>query len=541
MESGPSSRFRQNPGVMDVLTAEQMRTADRRTIEHAGIPARVLMENAGREVARVVADVAAAHQEGDGRILVLCGPGGNGGDGLVALRTLAGRGLRATGLVLAPLDRLGPETLANLETARRCALDVHTAPDEWSWGRALRDGPLTGTRPSVVVDAILGTGVTRPIEGFLGEVLADLDSHPAFVDARHVAVDVPTGLMTDSGELPTTVFRADVTVALATPKPCHFVFPASAVCGEVSVVEIGIPRVWLSAGPTGLRTVGAMDAAALLPRRSRDAHKGEMGRMLLLAGSARMPGAAALAARGALSAGVGLLTVAGPAGALDGLPPEAMRFPVAANPDGEVDPEAVAELTGFVRSSRTDAIAVGPGIGRSEGARDAVRRFVAGTRAPLVLDADGLNAFAGCPEELRSHRRLALTPHAGEAARLLGEEVAGQDRLANARRLAAVTQAVVAYKGPGTLVAEPGGGVYVNLSGGPELATGGSGDVLTGVVGALLARRLAPREALTTAVFVHGRAGELARSRLGVEAVTASAVATEVAEVVRMLARERGR
>lgn len=526
-----------------MLTAEQMRTADRRTIEHAGIPARVLMENAGREVARVVAEVAAAHSGGDGRVVVLCGRGGNGGDGLVALRTLAALGLRATGFVLAPRDRLAPETLANLESARRCALDIHNAPDARSWSRALRGGPLSGTRPSVVVDAILGTGVTRPIEGFFEDVLDDLDAHPAFAEARHVAVDVPTGLLTDSGELPPTVFRADVTVALAAPKPCHYVFPASRACGRVSVVEIGIPRVWLSAGPTGLRTVGAADAAALLPRRSLDSHKGQTGRLLLFAGSARMPGAAALAARGALSAGVGLLTVAAPAAALRGLPPEAMRLPLPASPDGEVAPEAIPALTAFARSSRADAIAVGPGLGRSEGVGETVRRVVAGTGAPLVLDADGLNAFAGRPNDLWTRPGLALTPHAGEAARLLGEDAdaVGEDRLATARRLAAATHGAVAYKGPGTLVAEPGGGLYVSLSGGPELATGGSGDVLTGLAGALLARGLAPRDALRAAVFVHGRAGERARRRLGVEAVTASAVAAEIGKVLRRLTRGRSR
>ena len=330
------SRFPTIPG-MDVLTGAQMREADRRTIEDIGIPERVLMENAGRAVAEVVAEEARA---ADGRrTLLLCGPGGNGGDGLVALRCLAAQGLRATAVLLAAPERLRGAARDNLETAIRLALDVLPVRDEEAWEEILGDtsaNGIAGAGPGVLVDAILGTGSSGPLRGLTARVVADLDRLPLFCGARRVAVDIPSGLAADSGRVPELFFRADRTVALAAPKICHFVSPASAACGRVRVAEIGIPRVLLSAGADGLWTNDSARVARLLPGRAAGVHKGQLGRLLLVAGSRRMPGAAALAARGALSAGVGLLTVAGPAEGLGSLPPEAMRLPLPAGDEGEI-------------------------------------------------------------------------------------------------------------------------------------------------------------------------------------------------------------
>ena len=523
---------------MDVLTAAQMREADRRTIEEAGIPARTLMESAGRAVAEAVAGEA----RGTGRVLILCGRGGNGGDGLVTLRALAARGIPAAAVVLADPDRLSPETKANFDAATRLALRLIPVPDEAAWEMALRrsgSGGLAGRAPGVIVDAILGTGAGGPLRGLVARVVADLDRMPRFRGAVRVAVDIPTGLSADSGQAPELCFRADLTVALAAPKICHFVFPASAACGRVRVAEIGIPRVWLTAGAEGVWTNDARRVAPLFPARSPGVHKGQLGRLLLVAGSRRMPGAAALAAHGALSAGVGLLTVAGPADGLGGLPPEAMRLPAPGSAEGEISVEAALPIAAFP----ADAIAVGPGLGGSEETKEAVRRIVLTTSAPLVLDADGLNAWAGRAAELDRRPRLALTPHPGEAARLLAVSSGEvqRERLGAARELARVTGNPVALKGPGTLIADPGGAVFVNRSGGPELAAGGSGDVLTGVVGALLARGLAPLEALSAGVFAHGLAGAEARKRRGEDAVTASEVADRLGLAIRRLRQEAAR
>ena len=524
-----------NPG-MDVLTAQQMREADRHTIEEAGIPARVLMENAGRAVADIIAAQPAAAGR---RILILCGRGGNGGDGLVALRALAARGLRATAVLLADPERLTGETRANYDTAMQLALHVVPCPDEAAWEWALRQaGPegLAGPRPGVIVDAILGTGSSGPLRDLVARVVADLDHVGRFRDALRVSVDIPTGLTADTGNAPDLCFRADLTIALAAPKVCHFVFPASAACGEIRVVEIGIPRVWLNAGMAGVRTNDERRVAPFFPARQPGVHKGQLGRLLLVAGSRRMPGAAALAAQGALSAGVGLLTVAGPADGLTELPPEAMRLPLPSTGSGEISLDGIPEISAFA----ADAIALGPGLGNREETKEAARRIVQTTSAPLVLDADGLNAWTGRPTGLAERPRLALTPHPGEAARLLSltSEEVQLERLQTARRLARETGAAVALKGPGTLIADPRGTVFVNRSGGPELAAGGSGDVLTGVVGALLARGLAPLEALSAGVFLHGRAGTAARDRRGEDAVTASEVAAHLGNAIHRLRAE---
>lgn len=508
---------------MDLLTAAEMREADRRTVAEAGIQGLDLMENAGRAVAETVAEAAPGR-----RVLILCGRGGNGGDGLVALRELRARGFAAVAVLLAEPDRLGPETRANLDAA--ASLPVHPVPDEAAWERFLAGND---EEPHAVVDAILGVGAKPPLRGLAARVIADLERR--FRGAIRIAVDLPTGLAADTGAAPGPAFRADLTVALGAPKICHFVFPASRFCGKVRVAGIGIPEDWLRTGRHGVRTSDEARVASLFPPREPGVHKGQLGRLLLVAGSRRLPGAAALAAHGALRSGVGLLTVAGPEDALRNLPPEAMRLPLPAGPEGEI----VLDAAFPIREFPADALAIGPGLGSSQETRETVRQIVLSTGAPLVLDADGLNGWAGRAAELAARPGLALTPHPGEASRLLDRPLAEvrADRLAAARRLAELTGGAVSLKGPGTLVAEPGGAVLVNRSGGPELATGGTGDVLTGVVGALLARGLAPLDALAGAVFVHGRAGEAAGRRFGVDGVTASAVAEHLGPAIRRLRR----
>ncbi len=475
---------------MELLRQSRVREADRRAIEEAGIPARVLMETAGRAIGAAMLEELPV---GRG-VLILCGRGGNGGDGLALLRFLAERGVPARAVVFASEDRLTPENRANLASARALGLPATVDPTP----------ALEFPEGGVVADAMLGGGARGPLRGAFAAAAEALETFSGTV----VAVDIPTGLDPDSGRIPGPAARADLTLALAAARRCHFVHPASERCGRVRVLEIGIPAAYLAPDPEDrVRRITAADVADWLPPPPISAHKGTRGKLLLVAGSARMPGAAALAAKGALGAGVGLLTVAAPETVP--LPPEAMRLP----------PEAALEAD-------ATALAVGPGLGRSEADQDRIRAIVRRSEQPLVLDADGL--FAVEAGDLREG--LVLTPHAGEAARLLGRDsrtVAGA-RLEAARELAALANAPVALKGPGTLVASPDGETLVNPTGGPELAAGGTGDVLAGMVGAFLARGLAPRDALAAGAFLHGRAGEIARERLGPEAVTASAVADAI-------------
>lgn len=537
---------------MDVLTAAELRSAEQRTIAGTGIPARVLMENAGRAVAR---ELGVRGFLGDRRrVLLLCGGGGNGGDGLVALRTLRAEGVEAAAILLSERDPRHPDTRANLDAALSLGLPVTRVRSESDWRAAL---DRTTTEPAlppsewVLVDAILGSGAGGPLRGLPALAARDLADAARFrAPVRRVAVDLPTGLDPDTGAVPGPFLPAALTLALAAPRPCHFVSPAAEACGEVVVAEIGIPADFLRSGlrpddgstAPPLRLLDDAAVAPAFPPRPPAARKHRLGRLLLVAGSRRMPGAAALAAAGALRAGVGLLTVASTREALDALPPEAMRLPLPAGPEGKIAAEAADEVREFVAREAPDALALGPGLGRGEAVSSFVRRLVAETGTPLVLDADGLAPYAGRAADLASRPRLALTPHPGEAARLLGESAAEvqRDRLAAARRLAAVSGAAAALKGRGAIVAEPDGTVSLNRTGGSELAGGGTGDVLTGITGALLARGVTPARALAAAAFALGRAGAEARRLRGEESVTASEAASWLGAAIRGIREKAG-
>ena len=550
-----------------LLTTAAIREAERRAVSEVGISTRLLMENAGRAAARELLRLRrrAARRVPGPRVLLVCGSGGNGGDGLVALRTLAAEGCPASAILLSSSGRRHPDTQANLEAALALDLPVTRVENEAEWKAALATAaaapPPPGAGPGwVVVDALLGTGAEGPLRGLAAAAVRDLSpkgpggaGFAGFggIDGPvlRAAVDLPTGVSADRGGLPGPVLRADLTIALAAPRPCHFVSPAAEACGEVRVVEIGIPARFLTgASPEDdppLRLLDPETAAGFVPARPPGARKGQLGRLLLVAGSRRMPGAAALAAEGALRSGVGLLTVAAPPEAFGPLPPEAMRLPLPADAEGEIT-EAAAEAVlreAAEDGRRPDAIALGPGLGRRPGVRAAVRRIASEAAQPAVLDADGLHAYSGDASALSGREGLALTPHPGEAARLLGAAPAEveADRVAAARRLAGASGAAVALKGRGAVVAEPGGAAFVNRAGGSELAGGGSGDVLTGVVGAFLARGVPPAEALAAGVFTLGRAGETARRALGAEAVTASDAAARLGLALRGLAAGRRR
>lgn len=525
---------------MEVLTTAELRAAERRALTETGIPARVLMENAGRAVVRELR--VRGFLDRRPRVLLLCGSGGNGGDGLVALRTLRAEGVPAAAILLSEKDRLHPDTRGNLEAALSLGLPVTRVRDESAWAAALAEAataPAASPTEWILVDAILGSGAGGPLRGLPALAARDLADSGRFGAPLHrVAVDLPTGLEPDRGTLPGPFLPADLTVALAAPRPCHFVSPAAEAGGEVVVAEIGIPPAFLRSGEGSeppIRLLEADAVAPAFPPRPPAAHKHRLGRLLLVAGSRRMPGAAALAATGALRAGVGLLTVAAPPEGLAALPPEALRLPLPAGPEGTLDARAADAVLEFLPEAAPEALALGPGLGRGAAVAAAVRRLVEETGLPLLLDADALQPYAGRAADLQARPGLALTPHPGEAGRLLGEPVAEvqQDRLAAARRLAALTGAAVALKGRGAIIAAPDGAVTLNRTGGSELAGGGTGDVLTGVVGSLLARGVAPTEALAAAAFVLGRAGSEARRLVGEESVTASEAADRLGSAIR--------
>lgn len=514
--------------MQPVLTAAQMREADRRTIEDLGVPGATLMERAGAAVATAVRERFPQAQ----RLVVLCGKGNNGGDGFVAARHL---GERAPAVLLfaarAEVRGDAAEHLARLEQA---GVPLHEVADAAAWER-LR-GEVLGA--DVVVDALLGTGLRAAPEGLIADVLRDLAAATAAGRPPLVAVDIVSGLSSDGGGVTVPMPRAALTVAFGALKHGHVFPPAHELAGDLVVADIGIPADVIAAvGPT-LWLLEDRDAALAYPPRHGSAHKGDFGHALAVAGSRGKSGAAVLCGTAALRAGAGLVTVA--------TPEAAQPLVAAARPELMTEP---LRTEGALRRSlelagRCDAAVIGPGWGSEGAAAETARGFVARCPIPLVVDADALNAFAPFASHAWHRRRpsTVLTPHPGEMARLLGRSTADvqADRLDAARELARASGAVVVLKGQRTLVAEPGGRTAVNPTGNPGLAKGGTGDVLAGVIAALLARGCDAWTAATAGVFLHGRAGDLAAARLGQESLLAGDVVDALGEAILSLAGARG-
>ena len=491
---------------MKVLTAEAARALDARTIA-AGTPGLVLMKRAAAALVREIAGVLGRRPSRGARVVVLAGPGNNGGDGFEAARLL--QMARVAGsvetLLFGAPDHLSADarrTYQRLEKAGGAIREVTKEVDL---------EPLHVA--TLVVDALFGTGLKRPIspDGIPARAVRLVAEGRAFV----VAVDVPSGLSADEAQPWSPAVSAALTVTFGHPKPCHVRLPAAALCGRIAVAGIGFLPLEEESGAAG-DAVGAQDVATLFPPREAAAHKGTFGRLLVVGGSQGMAGAPALAARGAHRSGAGLVSV---------FAPDSVRAAVHA-----LSPETTT-AGDDVDLARFDALAVGPGLGASPAARALLQR-TAGARLPAVFDADALNLAGGAAFFAARAAPTVLTPHAGEAGRLLGSDAArvNADREAAALEIAARAKAVVILKGFRPLVAAPSGRVVPVLAGNPALASGGTGDVLTGVVGACLARGLDAFDAACAAAWLHGTAGDFVREARGEESLLASDVVEALSE-----------
>jgi hydroxyethylthiazole kinase-like uncharacterized protein yjeF len=517
---------------MRVLNSAQMREADRRTIEEIGIPSLVLMENAGRQV---VAALEAVHSDLlERQVAVLCGRGNNGGDGFVIARTLLQRGIDVSVFLLGRVADVRGDARANLEILGHLGLTVVEVADSQAW--ELHFSEVSDC--NLIVDAIFGTGLNTPIGGFIQSVVADVNASGIPV----VSVDLPSGLSADSADPVGDSIEAGLTVTIAAPKLPLVLPPAETRAGDVVIADIGIPAGILESvdGPrVFLLTRPAM--RELVNPRTADTHKGDYGRVLVVAGSLGKTGAAHLAAVGALRSGAGLVTVATPASCqaiVAAMAPEYMTEGLGENEQG-LAPEAVDRVLELAR----DVVAIGPGLGLAPGTRDFVVRLVDRATMPLVIDADGLNAFSSDPDRLagREGRDIIITPHSGEMARLLGmstEEVQNS-RLEIARNFAVAHQVYVVLKGHRTIIATPDEKVFVNPTGNPGMATGGTGDVLTGMIAAWVAQLLDAEAACKLAVYLHGMAGDLAEADEGEVAMTAADVAGHLGDAILELTARR--
>ena len=513
--------------MLPVLTAAQMRAADRHTIEVLGVKGERLMEAAGSAVARLVAD-----EFPDARPAVLCGKGNNGGDGFVAARRLLGRrplSRRPLVLLFGHAADVKGDARTHLFKLKTSGGEVREVADLAAWEAARAEVLACG----VLVDALLGTGLRAAPAGLLGRVIADLERSPSRPPI--VAVDLPSGLSSDGGALEWPALSAAVSVTFAAPKHGHVLPPACDRVGRLVVADIGIPRE-VCESAAHLWLLERADAALAWPERRPAGHKGSYGHLLVLAGSPGKTGAAALCAHAALRSGVGLVTVATPAEALPLLVAQA-RPEVMTEPLAEGWTKAGLERALALAEER-DAVALGPGLGRPEAAAGFVHAFLERCPRPVLVDADALNALAHHGGALpRRAAATLLTPHPGEMARLVGgdtREVLAR-RLESAGELAGRAGVFVVLKGQRTLVAGPDGRVAVNPTGNPGLATAGTGDVLSGVAGALLARGSSGWEAATAGVYLHGLAGDLAARRLGQESLMAGDVIAALPEAIRLL------
>lgn len=507
--------------MIPVLTAAETRALDRDT-EALGTPVEELMERAGRAVARAAVSLAGGAY--GRRAVVVCGKGNNGGDGLVAARYLSRWGMGATAILVEDPGARGGPAEANLARLERTG-----GARVRRYARELLAREIQ--RGDVVVDALFGIGFRGVAEGAHAESIGLMNDGGAPI----VAVDIPSGVEGDTGMVRGPAVRADATITFGAPKVGVALYPGALHAGVVEVADIGFPSDLVRGD---LVMVEADDAAAMLPPADVQAHKRGRGVVLVVAGSRRMTGAPRLVAEGAYRAGAGLVAVATPEGVVPvvqaGLV-EATFVPLPEGPAGSIAEGAWDHVLPAIRAA--DVVAVGPGLSTDDETPLFVRRLVEESPVPVVADADALNAFAGSAGELaRRTTDLVVTPHAAEFGRLFGmpaDEVA-EDRVGFVRKAAEETRAVVLLKGPRTLVALPGGEVRINPTGSPALATGGTGDVLTGAIAALVARGLPPADASSVAAYLHGLAGELAEASRG-EGTTALDVARQLPEAARLL------
>ena len=492
---------------MKVVSGETMRKIDRRAIEEFGIPGLTLMENAGRGCAEAIVDRYATCPEP--RAVIVAGKGNNGGDGYVIARLLKECGWQVETFVLARREEIRGDARTNLD--RLTEMPIAFCTEEGSLercGPALREA-------TVIVDALLGTGLKSNVAALYAEIIGMINHTGKPV----VAVDIPSGIDAASGMVLGCAVKADMTVTFALTKYGHILYPGAEYTGRLRIVDIGIPAE-ITASATGDEFLDGGAVKPLLKRRSRSAHKGSSGHCLIVAGSTGKSGAAAMSANSAVRAGAGLVTLAAPASlnpVLEVKTTEAMTLPL---PD---------EGTGFLGNAARESImealpgktvvAMGPGIDRHSETAQLIRELAASIELPLVIDADGLNALAEDPGLLLRKKSdiVILTPHPGEMGRLAGLSTAQVelDRIGVARAFAVKFGVYLILKGARTIIATPDGTVAINGSGNPGMASGGMGDVLTGVLAAFIAQGYDPFTACKLGVFIHGHAADLVADEKG--------------------------
>jgi ADP-dependent NAD(P)H-hydrate dehydratase / NAD(P)H-hydrate epimerase len=507
---------------MFLPTAEHMREADRQAIEDHHIPSLFLMENAGQAAFHLLEKLYTPL--GNQHVLIVVGKGNNGGDGLVIARLLSERSVSTHVLLLTPAAQLKGDALINYER-----LEGRVICEEVT---TMAEVQAAVTPATVIVDGILGTGLQKPVTDFFAQVIEILNqSHKPIV-----ALDIPSGLSAESGQPLGTAIQASQTIAFGAPKLGEVLREAEPWVGDLQVVDIGIPPEVMTGLSIPTSWVTVSEIKPHLPTRSRSSHKGTYGHVLVVAGSVNKLGAALLTAKAALHSGAGLVTLALPDRAFDKVPQDALEVmyePMPSTEEGLFSEEALVKVLQLAEGK--SVMAIGPGIGVGSGTQHLVTGLIQQSSLPLIIDADGLNNIADSLEVLeQATGPLVLTPHPGEMARLNGQSTQEiqKDRLQVARDWVQRYATYLVLKGDQTLTATPEGQVFLNASGNPAMAAAGMGDVLTGIIAAMMAQQLPLPEAVITGVFLHGLAGDLFQKEVGDRGLLASELLTYLPKAI---------
>ncbi len=519
---------------MKVVTANEMKTIDRITIDEVGIPALVLMERAGVSVAKRVAGIFGIEE----RITVLCGAGNNGGDGLVCARELFNNGFIVKAIIISEAGQLSTECQKQYEICTKLGVDV-------AMKTTIIEQDIDG---SVIIDAILGTGLDRPIKDNLLHVIALANN---LCGKNVVAIDIPTGISSDTGQVMGTAIEAGWTVTFGLPKRGHMLYPGKEHTGTLFVEDIGFPTTLLNSINIKCEVLEKELISLYIPQRSDYSYKGDYGHVLVVGGAKGKAGAALLASRASLRTGAGLVTMAVPNSLADVYQVSALEemvLPVADDGRGGFSRNAIEEILNFAKK-KSCVIAVGPGITVTEDTIELVKQILINAANQLIIDADALNCIASNTKNeiatLLSNTKepAILTPHTGEMARLIGSytDIADNckeiesNRITVASNFARESSIYLVLKGVPSIISDPEGTVFLNPTGSPSMATAGAGDCLTGMIAALVAQGLSPLFAVQTGVYMHGLAGELSAQNVGLHSTLASDIIENIPKTFKFL------
>lgn len=514
---------------MKAVTAREMREIDQRAINDYGIPGVVLMENAGRRVAEAVAEKLGAVQ--GSTVTIFAGKGNNGGDGLVAARHLYSMGADVKVLLLDNPDNISGDAAINLNIWKKMEQKVYTVTQKDDFN-AVR---LFLVKTDIIVDAIYGTGFKGKVKDYAGRIIEAINSCGKPV----VSADIPSGLEADTGITGGACVRSSVTVTFGLPKIGLLIEPGAGYVGDLKVADISIPPALLETEDLKNNLLERNLVRDWLPFRPTNSHKGDYGRVLVVAGSLGMAGAACLAAEGALRSGAGLVTLAVPESVYVPVASrltEVMVVPVPGTETGTMALNALPVISEMMEKS--DVLLLGPGLSTEVETVEVVRELISFANKPLVVDADGLNALAGQTDIIKRVKvPLIMTPHPGEMSRLTGLSTGKvqQNRLQEALTRAAQWGVLLVLKGSRTVVATPEGKIYVNPTGNPGMATGGSGDVLSGIIAGLAAQGMEPERAAAAGVYLHGAAGDSAALEKGMMGLVAGDIVGYLPDVIKSL------